>query len=59
MSAETVNAASMAFKKALIKRALGTEKPGELSNHRNGVSSKTVLTEDGLLLIDIPRDPER
>ena len=55
MSAEAVNAASMAFKKALIERALGAElshhlgypsgaeKPGEVSNHRNGVSSKTVL----------------
>jgi transposase-like protein len=68
MSAEAVNAASMAFKKALIERALGAElshhlgypsgaeKPGEVSNHRNGVSSKTVLTEDGPLRIDVPRD---
>ena len=67
MSAEAVNAASMAFKKALIERALGAElshhlgyppgaeKPGELSNHRNGVTKKTVLTEDGPLRIDIPR----
>ena len=59
MSAEAVNAASMAFKKALIERALGAElshhlgyppgaeKPGEVSNHRNGVTKKTVLTEDG------------
>ena len=70
MSAEAVNAASMAFKKALIERALGAElshhlgyppgaeKPGELSNHRNGVTKKTVLTEDGPLRIDIPRDRE-
>jgi len=68
MSAEAVNAASMAFKKALIERALGAElshhlgyppgaeKPGEVGNHRNGVSRKTVLTEDGSLRIDIPRD---
>lgn len=68
MSAEAVNAASMAFKKALIERALGAElshhlgyppgaeKPGEVSNHRNGVTSKTVLTEDGPLRIDVPRD---
>ena len=70
MSAEAVNAASMAFKKALIERALGAElshhlgyppgaeKPDEVSNHRNGVSCKTVLTEDGPLRIDIPRDRE-
>lgn len=70
MSAEAVNAASMAFKKALIERALGAElshhlgyppgaeKPSEVSNHRNGVTKKTVLTEDGPLRIDIPRDRE-
>jgi putative transposase len=68
MTAEAVNAASMAFKKALIERALGAElshhlgyppggdKPGELGNHRNGVSGKTVLTDDGPLKIDVPRD---
>jgi putative transposase len=72
MSAQAVNAASMAFKKALIERALGAElshhlgyapgedKPTEASNaranHRNGASAKTVLTEDGPLRIDVPRD---
>src|SRR5574343_880045 len=68
MSAEAVNAASMAFKKALIERALGAElshhlgyapgaeKSGEAGNHRNGATGKTVLTEDGPLRIDIPRD---
>ena len=68
MSAEAVNAASMAFKKALIERALGAElshhlgyppgaeKPGEVGNHRNGATGKTVLTKDGPLRIDIPRD---
>jgi transposase-like protein len=68
MSAEAVNAASMAFKKALIERALGAElthhlgyaagadKPVEAKNHRNGVSGKTVLTEDGPLRIEVPRD---
>ena len=66
MSAEAVNAASMAFKKALIERVLGAElshhlgyppgaeKPDEVSNHRNGVTLKTVLTEDGPLRIDMP-----
>ena len=68
MSAEAVNAASMAFKKALIERALGAElthhlgyaagadKPIEGKNHRNGASAKTVLTEDGPLRLEVPRD---
>jgi putative transposase len=68
MDAEAVNAASIAFKKALIERILGAElshhlgyppgadKPGEVSNHRNGATGKTVLTEDGPLRIDVPRD---
>ena len=68
MDAEAVNAASIAFKKALIERILGAElshhlgyppgaeKPGEVGNHRNGISGKTVLTEDGPLRIDVPRD---
>jgi transposase-like protein len=68
MSAEAVNAASMAFKKALIERALGaelthhlgyaagTDKPIDAKNHRNGASGKTVLTEDGPLRIEVPRD---
>ena len=68
MDAEAVNAASMAFKKALIERILGAElshhlgyqpgaeKPGDVGNHRNGATGKTVLTEDGPLRIDIPRD---
>jgi transposase-like protein len=70
MSAEAVNAASMAFKKALIERALGAElshhlgyppgaaKPEDAGNHRNGASAKTVLTEDGPLRIEVPRDRE-
>jgi putative transposase len=70
MSAEAVNAASMAFKKALIERALGAElshhlgypagatRPDEATNHRNGTSGKTVLTEDGPLRVEVPRDRE-
>jgi transposase-like protein len=70
MSSEAVNAASMAFKKALIERALGAElshhlgylpgatKPEDAVNHRNGASGKTVLTEDGPLRIEVPRDRE-
>ena len=60
----------MAFKKALIERALGAElshhlgyppgaaKPEEAANHRNGSSGKTVLTDDGPLRIEVPRDRE-
>jgi transposase-like protein len=70
MSAEAVHAASMAFKKALIERALGGElshhlgyppggeRPEEVSNLRNGASAKTVLTDDGPLRIEVPRDRE-
>jgi len=68
MTADAVQAASTAFKNALIERALGAElghhlgypnggeRPPESSNQRNGKSGKTVLTEDGPLRVDIPRD---
>src|SRR5687767_5423683 len=68
MSAEAVNAATMAFKKALIERALGAElshhlgyapgadKPDDANNHRNGGSGKTLLTQDGPLRAEVPRD---
>src|SRR5690606_17485089 len=68
MSAEAIQDASMAFKKALIERALGAElghhlgypegaeRPEGASNQRNGRSGKTVLTDDGALRLDIPRD---
>ena len=68
MTGEAVNAASMAFKKALIERALGAElghhlgyttgsaKPEAVSNPRNGSSGKTVLTADGPLRINVARD---
>ena len=68
MTAETIQDVSMAFKKALIERALGGElshhlgyapggdKPATADNHRNGSTGKTVLTEDGPLRIDVPRD---
>ena len=70
MTGEAVNAASMAFKKALIERAMGAElghhlgygagaaKPETSSNQRNGSSVKTVLTGEGPLKLDIPRDRE-
>lgn len=70
MSAEAVEAASAAFKKALIERVLGAElthhlgyppgaeRPEAESNHRNGVSAKTVLTGGGPVRIEVPRDRE-
>ncbi|NIE85059.1 MULTISPECIES: IS256 family transposase [unclassified Burkholderia] len=68
MTADAINAATLALKKALIERALGGEmnhhlgyssgaaKPAEVSNQRNGKSTKTVLTEDGPIRIEVPRD---
>ena len=68
MTAEAVQNLSMAFKKALIERALGAElghhlgypaggeRPEQATNQRNGKSSKTVLTDDGPLRVEIPRD---
>jgi transposase-like protein len=70
MTAEAVNDISMAFKRALIERALGAElshhlgyrpgaaKPEEATNHRNGSSAKTVLTDHGALRVEVPRDRE-
>ena len=70
MTAEAVQEASMAFKRALIERALGAEmsqhlgypagadKPETATNHRNGKSAKTLLTDDGPLRIEVPRDRE-
>jgi putative transposase len=68
MTGEAVNAASMAFKKALIERAMGAElghhlgypagaaKPETAANQRNGKTAKTVLTGEGPVRIEVPRD---
>lgn len=68
MTAESVEAVMRKFKKAILERALGAEmthhlgyapgsdKPAGSTNHRNGSSGKTVLTDDGPLRIDVPRD---
>jgi transposase-like protein len=64
MTGEAVNAASMAFKKALIERAMGAElgypageaKPEPAANQRNGRTGKTVLTGEGPVRIEVPRD---
>jgi putative transposase len=70
LSPEELDAAVRRFKKAVIERALGAElthhlgypsgapKPDETTNHRNGSTGKTVLTDDGPLPIDVPRDRE-
>jgi putative transposase len=59
-----------ALKKAVIERAMSAEmnehlgykhgepKPGGQTNQRNGTSGKTVLTDDGPVDIDVPRDRE-
>jgi len=58
------------FKKAFIERAMGAEmshhlgygpgqvRPEGVSNHRNGSSAKTVLTDSGSVRIEVPRDRE-
>ena len=68
MTQEAVERVMMGFKKAVIERALGAEmshhlgyppgavKPEQRTNHRNGSSGKTVLTDEGPLRIDVPRD---
>lgn len=56
------------FKKAIVERALGAEltahlgydkgadKPEHQSNYRNGTTPKRVLTDQGNLEIEVPRD---
>jgi putative transposase len=68
LTAEELDAVVRRFKKAIIERALGGElthqlgyavggaKPEDTTNHRNGTSGKTVLTDDGPLALDVPRD---
>ena len=70
LTPEELDAAVRRFKKAIIERALGGElthhlgyppggeKPEATTNHRNGTSGKTVLTDDGPLAIEVPRDRE-
>jgi transposase-like protein len=70
LSVEELDGAVRRFKKAIVERALGGElthhlgyapggaKPEDVSNHRNGTSPKTVLTGDGSLALEVPRDRE-
>ena len=65
---EEVDALFRQMKKHLMERILagelthhlgygrGEEKPPAQTNHRNGTSPKTVLTEDGAIPLAIPRD---
>jgi putative transposase len=65
---EQLSGVLMQLKKAVIERAMkvemqdhlgyanGDEKPHEQANQRNGISGKTVLTDDGPVRIDVPRD---
>ena len=63
MDAAGVEAVFQKLKKAVIERALGAELGVHLAspesgrgNHRNGRSGKTVLTDEGPLRIEVPRD---
>jgi transposase-like protein len=68
MSPTDVDAVMRRFKKALVERMLGGElthhlgyppggiRPSDSTNQRNGTGGKTVLTEEGPLDLDIPRD---
>jgi len=68
MTGEAINAASLAFKQALIEASLnaeltdhlgyapGAEKPAAATNQRNGSTSKTVLSGDGSMRVATPRD---
>jgi hypothetical protein len=68
MTQAEVDAVCRSLKKAVIERAMnaelsdhlgyepGAEKPEEQSNHRNGASGKTVITDEGPLRIEVPRD---
>jgi putative transposase len=67
-SLEDVDAVVRQMKKALYERILsgelthhlgygrGAEKPAGVTNHRNGSTPKTVLSEDGPIPLAIPRD---
>jgi transposase-like protein len=68
MTQDEVEAVCRSLKKAVIERAMGAElsqhlgyspgegKPAEQPNHRNGTTGKTVITDDGPVRIEVPRD---
>lgn len=65
---EDLEEAFRALKKALTERVLrgeltahlgyppGADRPTEATNARNGTSPKTILTDEGALSLDVPRD---
>jgi putative transposase len=67
-TAEDVELLFRQMKKALMERILsgelthhlgyerGADKPEGVSNHRNGTTPKTVLTEEGAIPLEVPRD---
>ena len=68
MTPDEVQAVCLALKKAVIERAMGAEmsqhlgygpgepRPAGQDDHRNGTTGKTVLTDDGPVRIEVPRD---
>ena len=68
MSQDELESMFRSLKKAVIERAMGAEmsdhlgyrqgesKPEGQTNQRNGASSKTVLTDEGPIRIEVPRD---
>jgi putative transposase len=67
MTPGEVDASMRRDKKALLERALGAElthhlgdppgaKPETGTNHRNGTTPQTVLTDEGAVNLDVPRD---
>lgn len=62
MTPEGLEAVFRGFKKAFLERALNAELDAHLDaaddtrNHRNGSSAKTVLTDEGAVRLDVPRD---
>jgi putative transposase len=68
MTGAAINAAGIAFKQALIEASLnaelthhlgyapGADRPASTTNQRNGVTAKTVLTGDGKMRVETPRD---
>src|SRR6266508_2214512 len=65
---EELEALFRQMKKRIVERMLGAElshhlgyapgeaEPADQANHRNGTTPKTVLTDDGTLPLDVPRD---
>jgi transposase-like protein len=68
MTPDEVQTLFLSFQKAVIERAMsaemshhlgykpGQDKPDGQTNERNGASGKTVLTDQGPVRIDVPRD---